>query len=63
MPIYEYKCSVPTCAKRFELVQPSNAPRSAYCPWCHKRPPRVAAASSGQFKGTGFYETDYKEKK
>ena len=59
MPTYEYKC--PKCAERFERVQRITAPPTAKCPNCGARAERLISGGHGLvFKGSGFYETDYK---
>lgn len=59
MPLYEYKCR--DCSHRFERVHSyqSRAPR---CPECGGRSERQLSAPAIQFKGTGFYITDYARK-
>jgi len=61
MPTYEYKC--PKCGTRFERFQRiTDAPR-AKCPKCGARAERQLSGGHGiVFKGSGFYETDYKRK-
>lgn len=62
MPTYEYECDA--CAHRFEQFQAmSDAPLKT-CPVCKKRKLiRLIGAGAGIiFKGSGFYETDYKRK-
>ena len=59
MPTYEYKCS--NCGKMFELFQPMNAERVKNCPSCNGPVKRLIGTGSGPiFKGSGFYQTDYK---
>ena len=57
MPLYEYKCN--KCAHRFEKIEKVNAPEIAKCPKCGAKAPRMASAPAIQFKGTGWYVTDY----
>ncbi|GHC00948.1 FmdB family zinc ribbon protein [Cerasicoccus arenae] len=63
MPTYDYHCSA--CETDFEHVQSmKDAPLTA-CPLCKKKGKVKRMISSGAgiiFKGTGFYETDYKKK-
>jgi putative FmdB family regulatory protein len=60
MPTYEYKC--PKCGTRFERVQKISAPSGARCPKCKARAERLISGGHGLvFKGSGFYETDYKK--
>lgn len=60
MPTYEYQC--PDCEHLFELFQNFSEKPAKKCPVCGKR--RVARIVSGGagilFKGSGFYETDYR---
>jgi len=62
MPTYEYECK--KCGKRFERYQSINARPLRKCPECDGRVRRIIGAGGGViFKGSGFYETDYKRKK
>jgi putative FmdB family regulatory protein len=57
MPIYEYECE--TCGHRFEKIQKfSDAPLDA-CDKCGGPVHKVQSAPAFQFKGTGWYVTDY----
>jgi putative FmdB family regulatory protein len=59
MPTYEYKC--PRCGTRFERVQKITARPGAPCPKCGAKAERLISGGHGLlFKGSGFYETDYK---
>jgi len=61
MPTYEYKCT--KCGKRFEELQSITAAPLKKCPKCGGKPERQMSGGAGLiFKGTGFYETDYKKK-
>jgi len=62
MPTYEYECQA--CGHAFEELQSMAAPKLTKCPRCHKKKlARLIGSGSGMiFKGTGFYETDYKKK-
>ncbi len=61
MPTYEYKCN--NCGHRFELFQTMNAEPVKVCPKCNGEVKRLIGPGLGPiFKGTGFYETDYKNK-
>jgi len=61
MPTYEYECS--KCGKKFDLFQPMKDDPIKKCPSCKGKVDRLLGGGSGIiFKGTGFYETDYKKK-
>lgn len=62
MPTYSYVCDA--CGHKFEEIQSYNAPQQQKCPSCGKKKAhRVIRPCAGiVFKGTGFYETDYKNK-
>ena len=60
MPIFEYRCS--SCGHRFEKIQKSSGSRPAPCPNCGGAAKRLASAPAIQFKGTGWYITDYARK-
>lgn len=61
MPTYEYECK--KCGKRFERYQSITAKPLKKCPDCGGRVRRIISAGGGViFKGSGFYETDYKRK-
>lgn len=61
MPTYDYECS--KCKNIFEVFQRMSDKPVSKCPKCGGRSERHIAAGSGViFKGTGFYETDYKRK-
>jgi putative FmdB family regulatory protein len=60
MPLYEYECTV--CGDRVEMIQRvSDAPLSE-CPQCGGSMKKLISAPSFQFKGTGWYVTDYASK-
>ena len=61
MPLYEYECDA--CGERFELIQKfSDGPPEA-CPKCGKGPvQRLVSSPAFQFKGSGWYITDYARK-
>lgn len=62
MPIYEYKCN--KCGKVFEKLQEINADTFFTCPVCNEKAERIISTGVGLiFKGSGFYITDYKNKK
>jgi len=61
MPTYDYKCS--NCNHTFEYFQPMSATPLTECPECKGNLKRIIGTGSGPiFKGTGFYQTDYKGK-
>jgi len=61
MPLYEFECEV--CHKRFERIQKFTDPTPDVCPHCGKSPVRKLFSSPAiQFKGSGFYITDYAKK-
>ena len=60
MPIYEYLCA--SCAKKTEVIQRMNASPPKVCPHCGGKLKKMASAPAIQFKGSGFYITDYSGK-
>ncbi len=59
MPTYDYKC--PRCGTRFEQFQKITSKPEAPCPKCGAKAERLISGGHGiVFKGSGFYETDYK---
>ncbi|MBF0273674.1 MAG: zinc ribbon domain-containing protein [Nitrospinae bacterium] len=62
MPIYEYVCN--DCEHKFELLQSIGAEAAEDCPACEgKNVQKLISNSSFVLKGTGWYVTDYKDKK
>ena len=57
MPLYEYHCA--KCGHTFEKIESVNASVRKKCPKCGARAGRVQSAAAIQFKGTGWYATDY----
>ena len=57
MPLYEYKCT--KCGSKFEKIESVSASEIKKCPKCGARAERVLNAPAIQFKGTGWYVTDY----
>ena len=57
MPIYEYQCQ--SCGKRTELLQRMDDPPLATCPECGGEVKKLVSAPAVQFKGSGWYVTDY----
>ena len=60
MPTYDYVCEA--CSHEWELFQSMKDSPSKSCPKCKKRKARrrIGAGAGLIFKGTGFYETDYR---
>jgi len=60
MPTYEYECR--SCGHRYELFQSITAKPIKKCPECGRNTAvrLIGAGSSILFKGSGFYETDYR---
>jgi len=57
MPIYEYECE--KCGHRFEKIQKYSDPLLETCPACGGALHKMQSAPAFQFKGTGWYVTDY----
>jgi putative FmdB family regulatory protein len=60
MPLYEYQCE--TCEHRFEKIQKFTDPPPDKCPKCGGAVRKLFSSPAIQFKGTGFYITDYAKK-
>ena len=61
MPLYEYQCDA--CGQRFEVIQKFSDPPPEVCTACGKGPVvRMASSPAIQFKGSGWYITDYARK-
>jgi putative FmdB family regulatory protein len=61
MPLYEYQCDA--CGQRFEVIQKFSDPPAATCTKCGKGPvTRLFSSPAIQFKGSGWYITDYAKK-
>ena len=60
MPTYDYVCDA--CDHKFELFQSIKADPEKKCPKCGKRKLRrlIGAGAAIVFKGSGFYQTDYR---
>jgi len=60
MPTYDYECRA--CGHTFERFQSISAPAIRKCPRCGKRGVRrlIGTGAGIIFKGSGFYETDYR---
>ena len=57
MPLYEYECT--ECGERTELIQRLADPPLSKCPKCGEPVRKLLSAPSFQFKGSGWYVTDY----
>ena len=60
MPLYEYECDA--CGKRFERIQKFSDPPPEACPSCGGAVRKLLSSPAIQFKGTGWYITDYAKK-
>lgn len=60
MPLYEYKCRA--CEHRFERIRKFSDPPLTECPSCGGKVEKLFSAPAFQFKGSGFYITDYTRK-
>ena len=61
MPLYEYQCT--KCKKRTEKIESVAGPHLKKCPHCGGKVERLQSAPAIQFKGSGWYVTDYAGKK
>jgi putative FmdB family regulatory protein len=59
VPLYEYQCA--RCG-RFEQIQKFSDPPLTACPTCGQEVHKLLSAPAIQFKGTGWYITDYARK-
>src|SRR5476649_148203 len=57
MPLYEYECDA--CGHRFEKIQKFSDPLVDTCPKCGSHVHKLFSSPAIQFKGSGFYITDY----
>ncbi|HXF12386.1 MAG TPA: zinc ribbon domain-containing protein [Terriglobales bacterium] len=57
MPLYEYECK--KCGHRFERIQKFSDPMVKKCPDCGGKVEQMISAPAVQFKGSGWYVTDY----
>jgi putative FmdB family regulatory protein len=57
MPLYEYECG--SCGRRFERIQKFSDPPVTECPTCGGPVHKLVSSPAIQFKGSGFYITDY----
>ncbi len=60
MPIYEYRCK--QCNRIIEVLQKINSKPLTKCLECGGEVEKIISVSSFQFKGNGWYDTDYKKK-
>jgi putative FmdB family regulatory protein len=61
MPLYEYQCL--NCGKKTEVIQRFEDAPLAACPSCGGEVKKLISSPAFQFKGTGWYVTDYASKK
>jgi putative FmdB family regulatory protein len=61
VPLYEYQCT--KCHKRTEKIESASGPHLKKCPHCGGKVERLLGAPAIQFKGSGWYVTDYAGKK
>jgi putative FmdB family regulatory protein len=57
VPLYEYRCN--ECGHQFEKIQSFSAPPETECPVCQGPVEKLLSAPAVQFKGSGWYVTDY----
>ena len=57
MPLYEYQCTA--CGERSEILQRISDPSHTHCPKCGGTVKKLISSPAIQFKGSGFYKTDY----
>ncbi|HEX3107710.1 MAG TPA: FmdB family zinc ribbon protein [Thermoanaerobaculia bacterium] len=57
MPLYEYECT--NCKERTEVLQRVSDAPSPRCPKCGAETKKLISSPAIQFKGSGFYKTDY----
>lgn len=60
MPLYEYQCD--TCGHRFEVIQKFSDEPLTECPKCQGSVRKLLSSPAIQFKGSGWYITDYAKK-
>ena len=60
MPTYDYVCD--SCSHEFEAFESIKAESQTVCPECHEAKLRrkIGAGAAILFKGSGFYQTDYR---
>ncbi|HQQ76500.1 MAG TPA: zinc ribbon domain-containing protein, partial [Thermoanaerobaculia bacterium] len=57
MPLYEYECA--KCGERIEVIRSFSDPPLVVCPECGGALTKLLSSPAFQFKGSGFYLTDY----
>jgi putative FmdB family regulatory protein len=57
VPLYEYECE--KCGRKTEKIENVSGPHLKKCPHCGGKVERVVTAPAIQFKGAGWYVTDY----
>lgn len=60
MPLYEYQCDA--CGNRFEKIVKFSDPPLDACPTCGGSVQKLMSSPAIQFKGSGWYITDYAKK-
>ena len=60
MPLYEYKCL--KCGRHTEKIENVDGPHLRKCPHCGGKVEQLVSAPAIQFKGAGWYVTDYAKK-
>lgn len=60
MPLYEYQCD--SCGAVFERIQKFSDPPVEACPTCGGAVKKLVSSPAFQFKGSGWYVTDYAKK-
>jgi putative FmdB family regulatory protein len=61
VPLYEYQCT--KCKRRTEKIESVSGPHLKKCPHCGGKVEQTLTAPAIQFKGSGWYVTDYAGKK
>jgi len=60
VPLYEYECL--KCGRHTEKIESVKGPHLRRCPHCGGKVERLVTAPAIQFKGAGWYVTDYAKK-
>ncbi len=62
MPIYDFQCT--SCGHKLELLRKISEPSTTTCPNCQQETfSKMLSAPSFQLSGSGWYATDFKDKK